>query len=96
VIFRALVRIFEFLVVLLLARLVLRSLGGLFAQSQKRQVTPPPAAGALAPEEMVRDSVCQTFIPRKNALVARVSGADQYFCSAACRDKALEAMGRAS
>jgi hypothetical protein len=38
---------------------------------------------------MVRDRVCDTFLPRSRALVATVAGREQHFCSPACRDRAL-------
>jgi YHS domain-containing protein len=37
----------------------------------------------------VRDRVCNTFVPRASALRAQLGGHEEYFCSAACRDKAL-------
>jgi hypothetical protein len=39
--------------------------------------------------DMVRDRVCDTFLPRGRALVATVDGREQYFCSAECRRRAL-------
>jgi hypothetical protein len=44
----------------------------------------------------VRDRVCNTFVPRSRALSAMVAGEAQHFCSAACRDAALQAARRAS
>jgi YHS domain-containing protein len=38
---------------------------------------------------MVRDRVCNTFLPRSRALVLVRDGADRYFCSEECRDKYL-------
>jgi hypothetical protein len=38
-------------------------------------------------DELVKDPVCETYIPRRKA-IARGSGpAARYFCSAACADK---------
>lgn len=43
-----------------------------------------PRAGL---DELVKDPVCETYIPRRKA-IARGSGpATRYFCSAACADK---------
>jgi hypothetical protein len=39
--------------------------------------------------ELVRDRVCNTFLPRDRALTAMVRGHEEHFCSAACRDQAL-------
>jgi hypothetical protein len=41
-----------------------------------------------APGSLVRDRVCNTFVPRERALRARVGGREEHFCSAACRDRA--------
>jgi len=38
---------------------------------------------------MVRDRVCNTFLPRARAVTALVGGREMHFCSAACRDRAL-------
>ena len=38
---------------------------------------------------MVRDRVCDTFLPRGRALKARRGGEDHYFCSSACRQAFL-------
>ncbi len=38
---------------------------------------------------MVRDRVCETFIPEKSALRLEKGGEIQYFCSSTCRDRFL-------
>ena len=44
----------------------------------------------------MRDRVCNTFVPRSRAVAAVVDGVEEHFCSAACRDRALLAVSRAS
>jgi YHS domain-containing protein len=40
-------------------------------------------------DQLVKDPVCETYIPRRKA-ISRGSGPDvRYFCSAACADKYL-------
>ena len=90
---RGIVLVFRFLLVLFAVRLLVRALARAFA--------PPPAArpGAapLRPtEDLVRDRVCNTFLPRSRALAAVVAGREEHFCSAKCRDEALLAAPRAS
>ena len=47
---------------------------------------PPRRAGL---DELVKDPVCETYIPRRKA-ISRGNGPDtRYFCSAACADKYL-------
>jgi hypothetical protein len=81
---------------LLVIRLLLRTLAALFGGGGDRQETTRPGPGALPVEDLVLDRVCHTHIPRSSALVARVAGHDEHFCSAACRDKALAGVARAS
>ena len=65
-----------------------------------RLIFPPrraaaPAAGPNAGVDLVRDRICNTFVPRARALPAVVGGREEHFCSAACRDRALS-MAKAS
>ncbi|HET7294777.1 MAG TPA: hypothetical protein VFM88_20305 [Vicinamibacteria bacterium] len=48
------------------------------------------------PGDLVRDRVCNTFVPRERAVRADVAGREEHFCSTACRDKALLEARRAS
>jgi hypothetical protein len=66
------------LAVLFLLRLAVRFVAHLLAGLRPE----PPAA-------LVRDRVCNTFVPRERALHAMVGGRQEHFCSAACRDRAL-------
>ena len=38
---------------------------------------------------MVRDRVCNKFLPRSSALTLQVDSEEHYFCSEACRDRFL-------
>ena len=76
----------RFLVVLFLVRLGLRMLAAHRA--------PQPAGGRA--EDLVRDRVCNTFLPRERALPGRIGGRAEHFCSAECRDRAtLDSAARA-
>ena len=54
----------------------------------------PRGAGATsappARDTMVRDRVCNTFLPRDRALSTRVGDETHFFCSEACRSRFLE------
>lgn len=59
--------------------------------------------GASAPREiprsgseMVRDRVCNTFLPRDRALTVEQDGATHHFCSDTCRSTFLEGRRAAS
>ena len=73
-----LVVVVRVLAVLFLVRLALR----LIAAARERR--PPPETG----KELVRDRVCNTFVPRERALFALIGGRTEPFCSPKCRDRA--------
>ena len=72
---------------LLALRLVGRFVKGV-AEGMREEPAPPPSTGT----EMVRDLVCNTFIPRERALRATVGGRESYFCSSECRARAQSAL----
>lgn len=76
----------------LLVLVVLRFVARLMAHALRRASSPPARRPAEAPpqaaEVLVRDRVCNTFVPKSRALHAVVGGHQEYFCSAACRDRA--------
>jgi YHS domain-containing protein len=76
------VNLVRIVVVLLILRLVLRFLAAVVLGYQGA----PPRVPAAT--EMVRDRVCDTFVPRSRALMAVVDGREQYFCSPECRERA--------
>jgi hypothetical protein len=78
-----LVAVVRFLVVLFLVRLGLR----LFVAA--REGRPPEGAGL----DLVRDRVCNTFVPRDRALFGVIGGRTEPFCSAKCRDRAFALEG---
>lgn len=51
----------------------------------------PPAGGT-----MVRDRVCNTFLPRARALSTRLGSEEFFFCSERCRDSFLAGERQAS
>jgi hypothetical protein len=93
-----LIRVLQFLFWLLLLRLVVRTVARAFSPGpdRRRTAAPPPRPQVRAPEDLVLDRVCHTHVPRSRALVARVAGREEHFCSTQCRDKALAAVARAS
>lgn len=92
-----LLKVLQFLFWLLLLRLVVRTVARAFSPGPGRpRATASPRTQVRAPEDLVLDRVCHTHVPRSGAIVARVAGREEHFCSAACRDKALAAVARAS
>jgi YHS domain-containing protein len=93
-----LLKILQFLFWLLLLRLVVRAVARAFSPGagRPRPTAAPPRPEVRASEDLVLDRVCHTHVPRSRALVARVDGREEHFCSPACRDKAKAAVARAS
>jgi len=81
---------FRVLLVLLALRLIFRAVAAL------RRPRPAPGGQPRPSGELVRDRVCNTFLPRERAIRALVGGIEEHFCSAACRDRAQAASARAS
>jgi len=75
----------RFVIALFLVRIAFRFVAGVLQGLRER----PAATGGGGGVEMVRDRVCNTFLPRERALTAVVGGREMHFCSAACRDRAL-------
>jgi YHS domain-containing protein len=47
-----------------------------------------PRGGEIRGEELVRDRVCQTYLPRSRALrTVDPDGSEHFFCSEECRAK---------
>ena len=75
----------RFLAVVLLIRFVMRVIA-LWLRPRAGAAEPPTSTPM---QDLVRDRVCNTFVARERAIVALVNGHEEYFCSTACRDKAL-------
>jgi uncharacterized protein len=72
-------------VILFVVRLVLRVIAELIRPAIHR-----PAERSPQGADMVRDRVCNTFIPRDRALRAVVAGREEFFCSPECRRRSTE------
>ncbi len=93
---RAIVFFAQLLLWLLIVRIVVRGLVRMFGGSTPSSRVPRAPRSSRAIEDLVLDRTCNTYLPRSRALVARVAGQEQPFCSKECRDKALAAVARAS
>jgi uncharacterized protein len=60
----------------------------LFPKRRTRWKTRGQAPTAVT-EEMVRDPVCQLYLPRSEALHRKIRGQEHFFCSPGCLDKFL-------
>ena len=76
---RALLIFILIIVVYHAVRTVFRSALSTYQVGEKR---PPRVPG----EEMVQDPQCRTYVVKDRALVRRIGGRTEYFCSTACAD----------
>jgi len=60
-------------------KIVVRAALSTYQGGEKR---PPRIPG----EEMVQDPQCRTYVVKDRALIRRIGGRKEYFCSAACAD----------
>jgi len=79
--------VIRFLFWLLVVRLLLRTFGAFLGGL--REPAPPSGPRKPGATDLVRDRVCNTFLPRDRAIAATVAGRTEYYCSPACRDAGL-------
>jgi hypothetical protein len=89
-----LVVLVRFLVVLLIVRFVLRFVAAVIQGYTGAPRGRREPAREMVATDLVRDRVCDTFVPRSRALMAVVDGREQHFCSPACRERARELASR--
>ena len=59
---------------------------------ERRRPVPPGAKRSVPASRdgvMVRDRICNTFLPESSALKASVDGQEHFFCSERCRQRFL-------
>jgi len=78
----------RFLLVLVVVRLVGRLIGHAVRSASSSPARRPAEAPPQAAEVLVRDRVCNTFVPKSRAVRAVIGGHEEFFCSPACRDRA--------
>ncbi len=64
----------------LIGYLIFKKVAQSLGRGQPSSRSPGPREG----EELVKDPVCGTFIPRREALKAQKDGRDYFFCSEGC------------
>jgi hypothetical protein len=78
--------------ILFVLRLIVRGVAALFRPSRAASKAQPPRMGGA----LVRDKVCNTFLPRERAIRTVVDGREEFFCSDKCRKRAQAGVARAS
>lgn len=95
-----LAQLLRFLLVVLILRIVLRGLVEMFRGGGAARARPSPGSGPRAKArlgvDLVKDRICNTYVPRDRAVRALVRGQEEHFCSAECRGRALTEAAQAS
>ena len=80
-----LLRVIPFLLVLLFARSLFRSIVKAFQVASRPNTPSPP--DRMPATELKKDPVCGTYVAAETSLTRTVNGTVLHFCSAECRDK---------
>lgn len=83
-------RYLALVVVALLVFLILRASVTAF-RAGLRGVTGSPGRGPTRRDELVKDPVCETYLPRRKAIARTAAGTTRYFCSVGCAEKFAKA-----
>jgi YHS domain-containing protein len=79
-------RYLALVVVALLVFLILRASMTAF-MAGLRGATRSPGRGPALRDELVKDPVCETYLPRRKAIARTAAGTTRYFCSVGCAEK---------
>lgn len=77
----------RFIIFAVLCYLLYRLIRGIFLSAPSGRKSRPSSSGRTLIDEMVMDPVCRVYIPKRDALTARVKGQTVYFCSHECMNK---------
>lgn len=77
-------RLVFYLLIAYLVYLIIRFIAGPVRRSRPQR--PPRRLSGT----MVKDEVCNTYLPREDAIRESIDGMDHFFCSSECRDKFLQ------
>lgn len=80
------IRFLALAVLAILVYLLLRAVATAFVAGLRGSARADGARRALR-DELVRDPVCETYIPRRAAVTRTAGRATYHFCSAACAEK---------
>jgi uncharacterized protein len=61
-----------------------------FQAINRRAKSPPPSSGKTQSGFMVQDKVCNTYLPKEDAIKVIHEGKEYFFCSKECQRKFLE------
>ncbi len=77
------------LIFIALGYFALKAVRGVLGHGTQPRVEPGGRQDAEIEDLMVKDPNCQTYIPKREAVMVEHKGTRLYFCSARCRDDYL-------
>ena len=73
----------RFLIFVILAYIVYRTVKAIFRP--KEELSGRQDRGVI--DEMVQDPLCETYVPKREAVKRTIGGETLFFCSSTCADK---------
>ena len=77
----------RFVIFVVLCYILYRIVKSLVLPSSRKHTTFTSGSRGLITDEMVMDPCCKVYIPKQEALTAKIDGQAFYFCSKECKKK---------
>lgn len=81
----------RFVIFAILCYILYRLIKSLALPSTKKSAEPFTQPGQVITDEMVIDPQCHVYIPKREAITAKIEGKTVYFCSKECKKKYAQA-----
>jgi len=78
------------IVFIILCYILYRLVKSLVLPSPKKPGKPSIRSNETITDEMIMDPYCHVYIPKKEAITAKIAGETIYFCSKECKEKYLK------
>ena len=82
------------IIFVILCYILYRLVKSLALPSPKKSGESPIRSGETITDEMVMDPNCHVYIPKREAITAKIAGETIYFCSKECKKKYLKEKNR--
>lgn len=77
----------KFLILFAVGYLLYRSMKNWMFPDERPKKSVSDQADGQIDDVMIKDPICETYFPRRQAVHLKMNGNEFYFCSKACRDK---------
>ena len=81
----------RFVIFAILCYILYRLIKSLALPSTRNSAKPFTQPGQVITDEMVIDPQCHVYIPKREAITAKIEGKTVYFCSKECKKKYAQA-----